>query len=107
MYKYIVITLLAFLPFTIYAQQGEKVKCQVVDGKTFKPIKFAVVEVEGIKDTANRRGVVIIYIHDAVQVKLQADGYEDKTLMVQPGAAKTTQYLKMYPPERKKREILN
>ena len=96
MYKIFSVLLLAMLPLFAVAQQGDKVKCKVVDGKTFKPIKNAVATIGKLKDTTARNGVFIIYIHNPVDVHVEADGYEATDIVVQAGAAKTTQYIKMY-----------
>lgn len=106
MNKFFAILCLTLLPVLGFAQQGEKVKCIVVDGKTYKPIKYVVATIGDLKDTTGRNGVFIIYLHGPRKVMLEAPGYESKEVVVQPGAAKNKQYLKMYK-ERRKHEILN
>lgn len=98
MYKLLALLFIVFAPVIASAQdgQGEKVKCIIVDAKTFKPIKYARATIDDITDTTGRNGVSIIYIHGPVEVTLEADGYETTQVVVQPGAAKTKQYLKMY-----------
>lgn len=106
MKKLLAIATILLLPMLSMAQQGEKVKCIIVDAKTYKPIKYAVATVGDIKDTVGRNGVFIMYMHHAEKVQLQADGYESTEVVVQPGAGKNKQYLKMYK-ERRRHEILN
>ncbi len=106
MHKFLSVLIFALLPVLAMAQQGDKVKCKVVDAKTFKPIKNAVATIEGLNDTTGRNGVFIIYIHHPVKVHLEAEGYEPTDVMVQAGAAKTMQYLKMYT-ERRRHTIEN
>lgn len=106
MHKFLSLVMLAMLPLFAVAQQGDKVKCKVVDGKTFKPVKWAVATIDGINDTTGRNGVFIIYVHNPVKVHLEAEGYEPVDVTVQAGAAKTTQYLKMYQ-ERRRHTIEN
>ena len=107
MYRIFAFLFIAMLPAMAMAQQGEKIKCKVVDGETFKPVKYAVATVEGIKDTASRKGIFIIYIHNPVQVHLEAEGYEPIDINVQQGAGKNEQYLKMYRGTRRRHGIVN
>lgn len=106
MNRIILMLLIAATPILTYAQQGEKVKCIIVDAKTYKPIKYAVATVGNVRDTTGRKGTFIMYMHEPRKVQLEAEGYETTEVTVQPGAGKNKQYLKMYQ-ERRRHEILN